>query len=180
MKWRNNYLQSPLRGVLYRKPFWWVIPKVFNLMSLFNTIVTTEQARKARFQGRAKELSERKTQKWCVCPLKYLQAIHTLKCMSANIVLPIHSEYCISTLLLLIRISTVSPGGPPCPFPPWGWATSGLGWPIKAWFPWNTLGEGRHCLQRTETQGTEAVPLDQNISSFALNPKLGDAGWSCW
>lgn len=49
-----------LRGVLYRKPFWWVIPKVFNLMCLLNTILTIQKwpwaaSRAESSQWRAKE-----------------------------------------------------------------------------------------------------------------------------
>lgn len=150
MKWMNNYLQSPLRGVLYRKPIWWAIPKVFNLMSLFNTIVTKSNGTRLFFRVEISN-SLRERHRSGVCPSKYLQPIPTLKCTSANIVLPIYGEYCFSNLLLRIRISTFSSGEPPCPLPPWGWGTSGLGWPIKASFLWHTLVEGRHRLQRTDT-----------------------------
>lgn len=49
-----------LRGVPYRKPFWWVIPKVFNLMCLLNTILTIQKwpwaaSRAESSQWRAKE-----------------------------------------------------------------------------------------------------------------------------
>lgn len=166
MKWMNNYLQSPLRGVLYRKPCWWMIPKVCNLMCLLNTMLTTQQWHRALLQGKDLERREKAEAAGPTVSFSWRQAISLPKftmrkkaAMRLTFEVPLTCSHAETSSVSLIRpvfrgwvgiTSQLSffwsehpcfPEGPPCPLPSWGWGSCGL--TIKAPFPWKTPVEGR-------------------------------------
>ena len=203
MKRMDNYLQSPLRGVLYRKPRWWASPKGFNLMCLFNATLRTQQWHQALLGAERSGWSREERQKpeavsapqWVSLKKKHLPlSTHRekeTKVLFAFEVSPTcsHAEthFCRPRAARLQRVGVVS-------WPPFFWSEHphfppgdhlvlfllhevrgpcGLGWPIEASLPWNTLVGGQGLGPSSASRDLRRRVCALRTDTWAPTPKLG-------